>query len=110
MAWSERERSKANEEGARSKPAMKTEAMERPGKRVMISLQLEHLTNWVAAAFQMRRVILGKSSQTLMPQKWEPSVQMGVVMPERRWHGGPIYCESAGCTSRNCAISSIEAW
>jgi hypothetical protein len=33
----------------------------------------------------MRRVMLGKSNQTLMPQKWEPSVQMGVVMPARGW-------------------------
>src|SRR6266446_1514490 len=31
----------------------------------------------------MRREVLGKSSQTLMPQKWEPSVQMGVEMPGR---------------------------
>ncbi len=29
----------------------------------------------------MRRVMLGKSSQTLMPQKWEPSVQMGLTNP-----------------------------
>jgi len=34
-----------------------------------------------AKRIQMRRVMLGKSNQTLMPQKWEPSVQMGVVMP-----------------------------
>jgi len=38
----------------------------------------------------MRRVMLGKSSQTLIPQKWEPSVQMGVVMPARIWQGGPM--------------------
>ena len=40
--------------------------------------------------FQMRRVTLGKSSQTFTPQKWEPSVQMGVVTPARRWQGGPM--------------------
>jgi len=39
---------------------------------------------------QMRRWILGKSSQTFTPQKCEPSVQMGVVMPARTWHGGPM--------------------
>jgi hypothetical protein len=39
---------------------------------------------------QMRRSILGKSSQTFTPQKCEPSVQMGVVMPARTWHGGPM--------------------
>jgi len=39
---------------------------------------------------QMRRAILGKSSQTFTPQKCEPSVQMGVVMPARTWHGGPM--------------------
>ena len=33
---------------------------------------------------QMRRSILGKSSQTFTPQKCEPSVQMGVEMPARR--------------------------
>ncbi len=38
----------------------------------------------------MRRGVLGKSSQTFTPQKWEPSVQMGVVMPARRWQGGPM--------------------
>jgi hypothetical protein len=46
--------------------------------------QTEHTSD------QMRRRVLGKSSQTFMPQKWEPSVQMGVVMPARRWHGGPM--------------------
>jgi hypothetical protein len=40
--------------------------------------------------FQMRRGVLGKSSQTLTPQKCEPSVQMGVVIPARRWQGGPM--------------------
>src|SRR6266852_7119886 len=39
---------------------------------------------------QIRRRVLGKSSQTFTPQKWEPSVQMGVVMPARRWQGGPM--------------------
>jgi hypothetical protein len=39
---------------------------------------------------QMRRGMLGKSSQTLTPQKCEPSVQMGVVTPARRWQGGPM--------------------
>src|SRR6516165_6315288 len=58
---------------------------------------------------QMRRWMLGKSSQTFTPQKCEPSVQMGVVIPARRWQGGPMYRESSGCTSRSCAISSIEA-
>jgi hypothetical protein len=38
----------------------------------------------------MRRGTLGKSSQTLTPQKWEPSVQMGVVMPVRKLQGGPM--------------------
>lgn len=38
---------------------------------------------------QMRRWTLGKLSHTFTPQKWEPSVQMGVEMPARRWHGGP---------------------
>ncbi len=41
----------------------------------------------------MRRMTLGKSSQTLTPQKWEPSVQMGVVMPARMWQGGPMYLD-----------------
>lgn len=40
--------------------------------------------------FQIRRGVLGKSSQTLTPQKCEPSVQIGVVMPARRWQGGPM--------------------
>jgi hypothetical protein len=40
--------------------------------------------------FQMRRGVLGKSSQTLTPQKCEPSVQIGVVIPARRWQGGPM--------------------
>ncbi len=47
-------------------------------------------TSLVRAGFQMRRTMLGKSSQTLTPQKWEPSVQMGVVTPALRWQGGPI--------------------
>src|SRR6516162_3485917 len=58
---------------------------------------------------QMRRSMSGKPSHTLTPQKCEPSVQMGVVIPARKWHGGPMYRESWGCTSRSCAISSIEA-
>jgi len=48
--------------------------------------------SWVTSIntrHQMRRSILGKSSQTFTPQKCEPSVQMGVVMPARTWHGGP---------------------
>jgi hypothetical protein len=32
---------------------------------------------------QMRRVTLGKSSHTFTPQKCEPSVQIGVVIPAR---------------------------
>src|SRR5215469_13987906 len=39
---------------------------------------------------QMRRWMSGKSSHTLTPQKCEPSVQMGVVIPARKWHGGPM--------------------
>ena len=35
-------------------------------------------------ADQMRRGMLGKSSQTLTPQKCEPSVQIGVVIPARK--------------------------
>ena len=42
------------------------------------------LTCLLDRAGQMRRVTLGKSSQTFTPQKWEPSVQMGVVTPARR--------------------------
>ena len=48
--------------------------------------------SWVTSIntkHQMRRWMLGKSSQTFTPQKCEPSVQMGVVMLARRWHGGP---------------------
>ncbi len=37
-----------------------------------------------AAAGHMRRWMRGKSSQTFTPQKCEPSVQMGEVMPARR--------------------------
>src|SRR5271154_5096000 len=36
----------------------------------------------------MRRGVLGKSSQTLTPQKWEPSGQMGGVVLARRGRGG----------------------
>ena len=35
---------------------------------------------WLA---QRRRSTLGKSSQTFTPQKCEPSVQIGVVIPAR---------------------------
>jgi hypothetical protein len=59
--------------------------------------------------FQMRRGVLGKSSQTFTPQKWEPSVQMGVVMLARRWQGGPMCLASWGWTWRSWATSSIEA-
>src|SRR5271154_7101587 len=40
--------------------------------------------------FQIRRSMLGKSSQTFTPQKCEPSVQIGVEIPARKWHGGPM--------------------
>ena len=50
---------------------------------------------------QMRRGVLGKSNQTLTPQKCEPSVQMGVVMPARMWQGGPMNFASCGWTSRS---------
>ena len=40
--------------------------------------------------------VLGKSSQTFTPQKWEPSVQMGVVMLARRWQGGPMRLANGG--------------
>ncbi len=82
--------SKANVEGVESMSANRTEAMGRAELRSIVGLQLEYRMPERTAAFQMRRVILGKSSQTLMPQKWEPSVQMGVVMPARMWHGGPM--------------------
>ena len=42
-----------------------------------------------AAAGQMRRSMLGKSSQTLTPQKCEPSVHRGDARPLRSTHGGP---------------------
>src|SRR5260221_9149981 len=45
---------------------------------------------------QMRRAILGKSSQTFTPQKCEPSVQMGVGMPARTWHGGAVVSGRCG--------------
>ena len=38
----------------------------------------------------MRRTMSGKSTQTFTPQKCEPSVQMGVEIPARRTHGGPM--------------------
>jgi len=44
----------------------------------------------VAVEFQMRRVMLGKIEPDFDAQKWEPSVQMGVVMPARMWQGGPM--------------------
>ena len=37
----------------------------------------------LAVLLQMRRVTFGKSSQTFTPQKCEPSVQIGVVIPAR---------------------------
>src|SRR5258708_24941365 len=52
---------------------------------------------------QMRRAIFGKSSQTFTPPKCEPSVQMGVVMPARTWHGGPIGPARCGMTFRRWA-------
>src|SRR6266850_2106655 len=89
-AWSERGVSKVKEEGAKSITAMRTEAMRRAEMRNTMGLQLQYRTAKPAGEFQMRREMLGKSSQTLMPQKWEPSVQMGVVMLARMWQGGPM--------------------
>ncbi len=40
-------------------------------------------TGFQTRADQIRRSILGKSCQTLTPQKCEPSVQMGVAIPAR---------------------------
>jgi len=50
--------------------ATRTEVMGRAELRSMMGLQLEYRMPERTAAFQMRRVMLGKSSQTLMPQKW----------------------------------------
>src|ERR1700676_469699 len=56
---------------------------------------------------QMRRGVLGKSSQTFTPQKWEPSVQMGVVMLARRWQGGPMWRGGWGGPSGGGGASSL---
>ena len=62
------------------------ERAHQPHEHRSIHVKLPSLAIWN----QIRRWMFGKSSQTLMPQKWEPSVQMGVVMPARMWHGGPM--------------------
>lgn len=43
-----------------------------------------------AAQNQIRRATLGKSTHTFTPQKCDPSVQIGVEIPARRTHGGPM--------------------
>src|SRR5258708_35262776 len=48
---------------------------------------------------QMRREILGESSPTFTPQKREPSVEKGVVMPARRGHSGGEVRGSCGWSS-----------
>ena len=40
--------------------------------------------SFIFARAQILRWMFGKSVQTLTPQKWEPSVQMGVEIPARR--------------------------
>jgi len=62
--------SKAKEEGVESMSATRTEAMGRAELRSMMGLQLENRMPKRVATFQMRRVMLGKSSQTLMPRCW----------------------------------------
>src|SRR5258708_20793353 len=53
---------------------MRTEAMGRTEVRSMMGLQLENRMPERVATFQMRRRMFGKSSQTLMPQKWLQSL------------------------------------
>jgi len=36
-------------------------------------------------------------------QKWEPSVQMGVAIPARRWQGGPTYLREFRVDARSSA-------
>lgn len=38
----------------------------------------------------IRRTTSGKSLHTFTPQKCDPSVQIGVEMPARSTHGGPM--------------------
>src|SRR5207245_2337150 len=87
-AWSDRGVSKAKA-GGQTRRAARRQAIEPSWERDMVALHVLRCAG-LGTRFHMRRVMLGKSSQTLMPQKWEPSVQMGVVMSARMWHGGPM--------------------
>jgi len=58
--------SKAKEEGVESMSAARTEAMGRGELRNMMGLQLWIRMPKLVAGFQMRRDMLGKSSQTLL--------------------------------------------
>ena len=62
--------SKAKEEGDSNRAAARSEATARAGLGGIGSYQPKYMTVRVAVEFQMRRLMLGKSSQTLMPQKW----------------------------------------
>src|ERR1700740_2135842 len=72
----------------RNQNRQRTNNSSQPGECHGESFSYETLRDFTR--FQMRRWMLGKSNQTLMPQKCEPSVQMGVVIPARKWQGGPI--------------------